>query len=223
MRPSVRLAAMSNAKCVFVWTHDSVGVGEDGPTHQPIEQIMSLRAIPNLRVIRPADATEVVGAWQVAISSDGPTALVLSRQDLPVLPTTSADRVSHGAYALNDVDEPDIILIGTGSEVCLCVEAEKRLAAEGVRARVVSLPCWELFDALGPDAQDAVIDPDVPSVTVEAGVTLGWERFADLPVGIDRFGASAPGNVVMERLGITVDAVVGAAFDVLDAYGDDLD
>jgi transketolase len=221
MRPAVRLAAMSNAKCIFVFTHDSVGLGEDGPTHQPIEQLMSLRAIPNLRVIRPADATEVAGAWQVAVSSDGPTALVLSRQDVPVLAGTRAERVAEGAYALNEVEDPDLILIGTGSEVSLCVEAEQRLAAEGVRARVVSLPCWELFEALSPEVQDTVIDPDVPSVTVEAGVTLGWERYADLPIGIDRFGASAPGSVAMERLGITVDAVVDAAFDVLDAYHDD--
>lgn len=223
MRPPVRLAAMSNAKCVFVWSHDSVGVGEDGPTHQPVEQIMSLRAIPNLRVLRPADATEVAGAWQVAIASDGPSAIILSRQDIPVLAGTRADEVARGAYALNDVDDPDIILIATGSEVALCVEAAERLAAEGVAARVVSFPCWELFEALPPDEQDAVIDPDVPSVTVEAGVTLGWERYADLPVGIDRFGESAPGNVALERLGMTVDAVVDAAFEVLDAYQDEGD
>ena len=223
MRPSVRLAAMSNAKCVFVWTHDSVGVGEDGPTHQPVEQIMSLRTVPNLRVIRPADATEVAGAWRLALASDGPTALILSRQDVPVLATTSADRVADGAYALNEVEDPDIILVATGSEVALCVEAEKRLAAEHVRVRVVSMPCWEQFEALPVEAQDAVIDPDVPVISVEAGVTLGWDRYADLPLGIDRFGASAPGDIVLDQLGINVDAVVDAAFDVLEVLGDERD
>jgi transketolase len=218
MRPSVRLAAVSRAKCIFVWSHDSVGVGEDGPTHQPIEQVMSLRAIPDLRVIRPADATETAGAWRVAIASQGPTALILSRQDLPVLAATDATRVADGGYALNDVTDPDIILVGTGSEVSLCVEAADRLAAEGVQARVVSLPCWELFEALAAEAQDAVIDPDVPVVSVEAGVTLGWERYADLTIGIDRFGASAPGNIVLDRLGMNVEAVVEGARQVLDAF-----
>lgn len=220
MRPSVRLAAMSGAKCIFVWSHDSVGVGEDGPTHQPVEQVMSLRAIPDLRVIRPADATETAGAWRVAIGSHGPTALILSRQDVPVLESTDAASVARGAYALWPVDDPDIILIGTGSELALCVEAAARLEAEGVRVRVVSMPCWELFEALPADVQDGIIDPDVPAVSVEAGVTLGWERYADLPVGIDSFGVSAPGGEVLDRLGINVDNVVDAAFQVLDAYED---
>ena len=217
MRPAIRLAAMSQAKCVFVWTHDSVGVGEDGPTHQPIEQVMSLRAIPGLRVIRPADATEVAGAWKLALSAEGPTALILSRQNLPVLATTSAERVANGAYALNDAIDPDVILIGTGSETSLCVEAEQRLAEQGVVARVVSMPCWEEFAALSSEARDAVIDPNVATVSIEAGVTLGWDRFADITLGIDRFGASAPGADVLDRLGMKVENLVKATLELLDA------
>ncbi|MCP5031157.1 MAG: transketolase, partial [Actinomycetia bacterium] len=148
MRPAVRLAAMSKAKCIFIWTHDSVGVGEDGPTHQPIEQIMSLRVIPDLQVIRPADATEVAGAWQLALSTDGPSAIILSRQDLPVLGATSRTGVAAGAYALSSAVDPDITLVGTGSEVALCVEAEEELAKHGVVVRVVSMPCWEAFATL---------------------------------------------------------------------------
>ncbi len=222
MRPPVRLAAMSGAHCVFVWTHDSVGVGEDGPTHQPVEHIMSLRAIPGLRVIRPADATETAGAWRYALSHPGPTAMILSRQDLPVLETSRADAVAGGAYVLNQVDDPDIVLIGTGSEVSLCLDAATQLEAEGVRARVVSMPSWELFEAQPPDAQDAVLDPDIPVVSVEAGVTLGWERYADLPVGIDRFGTSAPGGEALAKLGMNVAAVVDAVHEVLDVL-DQLD
>lgn len=216
MRPALRLAAMSHAKAVFVFTHDSVGVGEDGPTHQPIEQVMSLRAIPGLNVIRPADATEVAGAWKTALETDGPTALILSRQNLPVLAATTGDGVAHGAYALNSVVDPDVILIGTGSEVSLCVEAETRLAEQGIAARVVSMPCWERFAALSPTAQAAVIDPGVPAVSIEAGVTLGWDRYASTTLGIDRFGASAPGSRVMQELGMTADNVVAAAQELVD-------
>ncbi len=217
MRPALRLAAMSEAKALFVFTHDSVGVGEDGPTHQPVEQIMSLRAIPGLSVVRPADATEVAGAWRYAIERDGPTALVLSRQNLPVLAGTSADSVAAGAYAVREEEDPQVILVGTGSEVQLCVEAADRLAADGIRARAVSMPCWEAFAALAPGIRAAVLDPAVPTVSVEAGVTLGWDRYAHATVGIDRFGASAPGPVVMEHLGMTVDNVVDTARGLLDS------
>jgi len=216
MRPAVRLAAMSQAKCVFVWTHDSVGVGEDGPTHQPVEQVMSLRAIPGLRVIRPADATEVAGAWELALAADGPTALILTRQDVPVLAGTTREGVAVGAYALEAVDQPAITLIGTGSEVAVCVDAAARLAEQGVTARVVSMPCWESFDALPAEARAAVIDPTVPTVSVEAGVTLGWHRWADATIGIDAFGASAPGARVLREFGITADHVVAAATRLLD-------
>jgi transketolase len=221
MRPSVRLAAMSGAKCIFVWSHDSVGVGEDGPTHQPVEQLMSLRAIPYLRVIRPADATEVAGAWQAAISGDGPTALILSRQGLPVLDTTRAEGVASGAYALNQVHDPDLILIGTGSEVSVCLDAEVLLSDQGVATRVVSMPCWEAFEALPAEARNAVLDPEVPTVSIEAGVTLGWERYADVAIGIDRFGMSAPGDLVLDRLGINADHLATTAVDLLDAIEED--
>ncbi len=215
MRPAVRLAAMSGATCVFVWTHDSVGVGEDGPTHQPVEQVMSLRAIPGLRVIRPADATEVAGAWAMALRADGPTALILTRQDVPVLANTTAEGVALGGYVVETVGEPDVVLVGTGSEVAVCVEAAGRLADQGIEARVVSMPCWEAFEAQPAEARAAVIDPTVPTVSLEAGVTLGWRRWADVSIGIDTFGASAPGSRVLRELGITADHVVAAANDLL--------
>ena len=216
MRPPVRLAAMSSAKCVFVWTHDSLGVGEDGPTHQPVEQIMSLRAIPGLRVIRPADGPETAGAWDLALSSDGPSAIVLSRQNLPVLHTTDAHRVAEGAYAVVEADQPDVILIGTGSEVSVCVDAAATLGETGVSARVVSMPCWEAFEARPVAEQRAVIDPSIPRVSLEAGVTIGWHRWADTCLGIDRFGASAPGAVALDRLGINPTAVADAARQLID-------
>jgi transketolase len=218
MRPSVRLAALSNLKVVYSWTHDSVGLGEDGPTHQPIEHLASLRAMPNLRVIRPADANETALAWQVAIAGDGPTALVLSRQNLPVLEgTTGHDGVARGAYVLRETDgDPDVVLIGTGSEVQLCIEAAERLAAEGVAARVVSMPCWELFVEQDDAYQVEVMDIDVPRVSVEAGSTFGWAEWADASVGIDHFGASAPGQEVLDHFGINVDNVIEHVRLVLD-------
>ncbi len=216
MRPAVRLAALSGAHCVFVWTHDSLGVGEDGPTHQPVEHIMSLRAIPGLQVIRPADAVETAGAWQLALETDGPTAIILSRQDLPVLEYSSIDGVAQGAYLVADHEAPEVTLIGTGSEVSLCLEAAAALDELGIGARVVSMPCWNAFEALTVDEQDEIISPDLPSVSVEAGVSLGWERHADLAVGIDRFGASAPGSVALANLGMNVVNVVGAVNELLD-------
>jgi len=215
MRPAVRLAALSEAKVVFVWSHDSVGVGEDGPTHQPVEQLASLRAIPGLRVIRPADATETVGAWRVAVESAGPTALILTRQDVPVLEGARADAVAAGGYALQEPDEPSLTLVGTGSEVAVCCDAAAALAAEGVAARVVSLPSWELFAEQPGAEQDRVLRPDLPSLAVEAGSTMGWSRWTDAVVGIDRFGASAPGPEVMERLGICASNVADKARAVL--------
>jgi transketolase len=218
MRPAVRLAALSGARVVFVWSHDSVGVGEDGPTHQPVEQLASLRAIPGLRVIRPADANETAHAWRLAVDLPGPTALILSRQDLPVLDGTAdaADGVAAGAYVLHEGGaDPDIVLIGTGSEVVVCLEAAELLAAEGVAARVVSMPCWELFAELADEAQDAVLPVEVPSLAVEAGVAQGWERWADETVSIERFGASAPGEEVLARLGYTPEAVAARARDLV--------
>jgi transketolase len=211
MRPSVRLAALSKAHCVFVWSHDSVGVGEDGPTHQPVEQVMSLRLIPGLQVLRPADATETAGCWRLALEHQGPTALILSRQDLPVLEATRTDGVAEGAYEVRPEDQPDLVLIGTGSEVAVCLEAADALAVDGVATRVVSMPSWERFAARSAPERAAVLPPGVPTVSVEAGTTIGWERWAQASVGIDRFGASAPGGVVLDRLGINADNVASTA------------
>jgi transketolase len=213
MRPAVRLAALTGAHVVYAWSHDSVGVGEDGPTHQPIEQLASLRAVPGLRLIRPADANETAQAWRIAVEAAGPTALILSRQNLPVLEgTAGGDGVARGAYVLREAQGPPaVVLMGTGSEVSVAIAAADLLAAEGIAARVVSMPSWELFDEQHPSYQADVLPPEVPRVSVEAGTTFGWARWADASVGIDRFGASAPGPVVMERLGITAAAVAEAA------------
>lgn len=216
MRGAVRVAALSGYKVAFVWSHDSIGVGEDGPTHQPVEQLAALRAMPGLRVIRPADANETSEAWRIHINGDGPTAIVLSRQSVPVLEGTAerAERgVARGAYVLLDEEPagPDIVLIGTGSEVQLCVGARDVLAARGVSVRVVSMPCWELFATLPDDEQADVLPPGVLTLAVEAGTTFGWDRYADDTVGIDHFGASAPGDVVMREFGFTVENVVSRA------------
>jgi transketolase len=210
MRPSIRLAALSDARCVFVFSHDSVGVGEDGPTHQPVEQTMSLRMIPGLTVIRPGDANESIGAWLCAIDGDGPTALVFSRQGMPVLGSTSAEAVARGAYALDQVEDPAGIVIGTGSELAVAVAAAEQLAGEGIAVRVVSMPSWELFEAQDADYRTSILPEGVPTVSVEAGVTLGWHRWADAAVGIDRFGASAPGDTALRELGVTAAAVADA-------------
>jgi transketolase len=221
-RPAVRLAALSEAKVAFVWTHDSVGLGEDGPTHQPIEHIMSLRAIPRLRVIRPADANEVAQAWRIHIDGNGPSAMVLSRQGLPVLDGTAeraAAGVAAGAYTLVDENPGilDLVLIGTGSEVSVCVGARELLEARGLSVRVVSMPCWELFAEQPSDRRHAVLPPRAPKLAVEAGTSLGWERYADASVSIDRFGASAPGKVVLTELGFTPENVAARALELLAA------
>ena len=211
MRPAVRLAALMQTKVIFVWSHDSVGVGEDGPTHQPIEQVAALRAIPQLPVVRPGDAVETVAAVALALESDGPTALITSRQNLPVLAGTSAEGVARGGYAISAPDDAVVSLVATGSELHVAVEAAELLAAKGIVARVVSLPCWERFEELGRAGCDHVLGAGLPRVGVEAQVSLGWHRWVDEVVSIERFGASAPGNVVMEKLGITADAVAAAA------------
>jgi transketolase len=225
MRPAVRLAALSQYKTAFVWSHDSVGVGEDGPTHEPIEHLASLRAMPELRLIRPADANETAQAWRVHIDGDGPTALILSRQALPILANSAArapEGVPRGAYVLVDEtgDDLDLVLIGTGSEVSVCVTACEQLVADGYSVRVVSMPSWDLFDAQPDEYCDAVLPPDALALSVEAGATLGWERYADVAVGIDRFGASAPGSTVLDELGINPDHVVERALEMLDLAGD---
>jgi len=216
-RPAARLAALSRMKVAFVWSHDSIGLGEDGPTHQPIEHLMAVRTIPGLTLIRPADANEVSQAWRVHLEGDGPTALILTRQGLPVLEGSaerSPEGVPRGAYTL--VDEtgeapPDLVLLGTGSEVQLCVGAREQLVGDGLAVRVVSMPSWELFAEQSDDYRAGVLPPGVPTLAVEAGVTLGWERYADDTVGIDHFGASAPGDVVMKEFGFTIDNVVARA------------
>ena len=214
MRPAVRLAALSGAKAVFVWSHDSVGVGEDGPTHQPVEHVMSLRLIPGLTVVRPADANEVAAAWRLIVDGDGPVALVLSRQGTPVLELSgerAMDGVGRGGYPVRDAADPDVVLVGTGTEVAVAVAAAEQLAGDGLAVRVVSLPSWERFDAQSSEYRESVLPAGVPTVSIEAGVTTGWQRFAQASVGIDRFGASAPGSIALERLGITADAVAAAA------------
>jgi len=206
MRGAVRVAALSRAHVVYSWTHDSIALGQDGPTHQPVEQLAAIRAMPGLRVIRPADANETAQAWRVAVDGDGPTALILSRQDLPVLEATAdlaPDGVARGAYVLADPADgtAQVILLGTGSEVSLCLEASRLLAEAGTRARVVSLPSWELLAEQIDDYRDQVLTPGVPVLSVEAATTFGWERYADDSLGIDHFGASAPGEVVMREFG----------------------
>jgi transketolase len=224
MRGAVRVAALSGYKVAYVWSHDSIGLGEDGPTHQPVEQLASLRAMPGLRVIRPADANEVAQAWKVHIEGDGPSAIVLTRQKVPVLEGTeqrAAAGVARGAYTLVDenASEPALVLVATGSEVQLCVGAAEALTASGVATRVVSMPCWELFAELPGDEQADVLPPGVATLAVEAGSPFGWDRYADDTIGIDRFGASAPGDVVMEHLGFTVDNVVERARALLGLGG----
>jgi transketolase len=246
MRPSVRLAALSDLDVLYVWTHDSVGLGEDGPTHQPIEHLASLRAIPNLVVLRPGDATETVEAWRAALRrTGGPTAIVCSRQKLPVLDRQvlgPASGVARGAYVLADAGrpwaggasqsgaghdeikaggsaagggrDPELILIATGSEVPLALEAHQRLVGDGIRSRLVSMPSWEFFEAQPQAYRDQVLPPDVRArVSIEAAASFGWDKWVGPEgtiIGIDRFGASAPGPTVLKELGFTVDHVVAA-------------
>jgi transketolase len=222
MRPAVRIASISDAKVIYSFTHDSVGVGEDGPTHQPIEQVMSLRLIPKLTVIRPADANETVQAWAFAVNHTGPTALILSRQNLPVLDGTASGELSKGAYVLRAAPDgvvPAIVLLGTGSEVQLCVDAAAELRREGVAAAVVSMPSTELFDAQPDQYRSSVLPAGVPVLSIEAGVTHGWERYADASIGINRYGASAPGDEVLRRLGMTVEHVIEQSRQLLARHG----
>jgi transketolase len=207
MRPAIRLAALSGEHVIFSWSHDSVGLGEDGPTHQPIEHLMSLRAMPDLTLVRPADANETAQAWRLAVESDGPVGLCLTRQNVPVLEGTAEaapDGVPRGGYVLSEPEDPAaVVLVGTGSEVQHCLGAARSLAVSGVAARVVSLPCWEWFAAQPEAYRESVFPPGLPVLSVEAGATLGWERYADESIGIDHFGASAPVAVVMEQFGFT--------------------
>lgn len=224
MRPAIRLAALSGAHVIYVWTHDSIAIGEDGPTHQPVEHLASLRAMPNMMILRPADATETVEAWRIALRhTGGPVGLILTRQKLPVLDRATlapAAAVARGAYVLREaaVQPPMVILIATGSEVSLALEAQRLLERDGTHTRVVSMPCWELFDAQPDSYRDAVLPPTVQArVSIEAAAPFGWERYVGLAgasIGVTRFGASAPGAVVMRQLGFTPEHVVEIANQV---------
>lgn len=214
MRPSIRLAALSKAKVIFVFSHDSVGVGEDGPTHQPVEHLASLRIIPGLHVVRPADSYETAQAWRDAVDFDGPTALVLSRQSLPI--STDGSAVATGAgIVLTCSATPNVVLVGTGSEVALCVQAAAQLEQSGQHVQVVSMPSWDRFETMSSEFKKSVFPRGVPVLSVEAGSTFGWSKYADQSVGIDRFGASAPGNVVMNNLGINAQHVVDCALELI--------
>merc|ERR1719291_1179055 len=213
MRNSIRLAALAQCGTIFVTTHDSIAVGEDGPTHQPIETIPSLRMIPDLTVIRPADCNETSGAYKVAVEKSKlksmPTFLALTRQVLPNLPNSSIENTAKGAYAVIECEDPELILIGTGSEVGVCVDAAKEM--EGKKVRVVSMPCWEIFRSQPASYKDALLPKGVPTMSVEAACTMGWGEWADAHVGINCFGASAPGGTCMDKFGFTVSNVVSCA------------
>jgi transketolase len=226
MRPPMRLAAMNALPVIYVFTHDSIGMGEDGPTHQPVEQLLGLRSIPGMVVLRPADANETVAAWRIAIGrKKGPVALILTRQGLPVLGLDQypgiPTGVPLGAYTLADcpVDaKPDIVLVATGSEVHLALEGRDRLATEGVQARVVSMPSTNIFAAQPDDYREKTLPAGVPLLIIEAGATLGWRSYIGPQIdviGVDTFGASAPGAVVMEHYGFTVENVCKQAHQVL--------
>lgn len=220
MRPSLRLAALMGLGTIYVFTHDSIGVGEDGPTHQPVETMASLRIIPNLAAIRPADPYETAVAWKVAIERrNAPTALALTRQGLPLLDPEKAEGLRNGAYTLVDVENPQVILMGSGSEVHIAIEAQQMLAEQGVAARVVSVPCWELFDAMPQAYKDEVLPPAVTArVAIEAAVSMGWQKYVGCNgkiIALDRFGASAPFATLYQEFGLTPEAMVAAALSLV--------
>jgi transketolase len=226
MRPAIRLAALMGLHVIYVFTHDSIAVGEDGPTHEPVEQLLGLRSIPNMLVIRPADANETAAAWRIAIEhTNGPVALVLTRQNLPILDLQKYPQlplgVRSGGYVLEHETGnglPDITMIATGSEVQLALAAREKLEAQGVRARVVSLPCWNLFDVQPIEYREAVFPLEVPMLAIEAGVSLGWQPYIGpgiATIGVDRFGSSAPGEIVMREYGFSVENVLQQAFALI--------
>jgi transketolase len=224
MRPPMRLAALMRLRAIFVFTHDSIGVGEDGPTHQPVEQIMNLRQVPNMTVIRPADANETLEAWEIAISNtSGPTTLVFSRQNLPVLDRSvcsAASGARRGGYILwESASNPELILISTGSEVSLTLTASRKIAENGTKVRVVSLPSWEIFDRQTQEYRDSVLPPSITArIAVEAGIKLGWEHYVGLQgmiIGMETFGASSPGPVLYEKFGFTVENIMATAKELL--------
>jgi transketolase len=221
MRPAIRLAALMKLPVVYVFTHDSIGLGEDGPTHQPVEHLTALRSIPGLVVIRPADANETKEAWRAALKrKNGPTALILSRQSLPQV-APSNNHLGMGAYVLNEANDPDqldLVLLATGSEVSLAVEAGQVLEDEGIRVRVVSMPSWELFDAQPEEYQRQVLPQDIPCISIEAGSTLAWKRYTGckgVALGIDTFGASGPYKILYEKFNLTSSVIVAQAITLL--------
>ena len=222
LKPALRVACLSKVPVIYVFTHDSIAVGEDGPTHQPIEQLANLRSLPNITVIRPADAKETAAAWRLAVTNpSGPVALILSRQKLPILEQTDAvSGAQNGAYTLADADgKPDIILIASGSEVHIALEARRHLADRGVAARVVSMPSWERFEQMPPSYKERVLLPDVTArLAIEAALPMGWERYVGrhgAVIGINRFGASAPGKTVLQQFGFTPENIVNQALELL--------
>jgi transketolase len=223
MRGALRLAALQNAHSIFIFTHDSIGLGEDGPTHQPIEHLASLRAMPNMTVLRPADANETAACWRLAIDRAGPAALVLTRQDVPILPDTASvvAGARRGAYVVSNggSHQPDVILLATGSEVSLALDAHKLLRERGIQARVVSMPSWEVFEEQDAAYKESVLPTQVVArLAVEAGATFGWERYVGREgdvVGIDRFGASAPARVLFREFGFTPEHVAERAAALL--------
>jgi transketolase len=216
-KPAIRLAALMQVHSLFVFTHDSIALGEDGPTHQPVEHLMALRAVPGLTDFRPADANETAAVWRLALERKGPSFFALSRQDLPVLDPATHDAyaaVSKGAYVLEDASNPQVVLIGTGAEVWPVLEAAKLLAADGIRARVVSFPSWKIFEEQTAEYKASVLPAGVPRLAVEAGATLGWWKYVGLDgdvIGLDRFGASAPGPIVLAKLGFGAENVAARA------------
>jgi transketolase len=227
MRPAIRLAALSHLRVIYVFTHDSIGLGEDGPTHQPVEQLMALRAVPNLMDLRPADPAETAVAWKVAVArDDGPAFLALTRQKIPALDRSrlaGADKLEHGGYVLSEAEggSPDVILIASGSEVQIALQAQSLLQGRGAATRVVSLPSWHLFAQQSADYRNDVLPPDVLArVSIEAGATLGWGRWVGnqgASIGLDHFGASAPDSVLFEKYGFTAEAVASTAESLLEA------
>jgi transketolase len=221
MRPGIRLSALMGLRVAWVFSHDSVGLGEDGPTHQPIEHLAALRAIPDLTVIRPSDATETSVAWRFILQRlDGPACLILSRQGLPVLDRTAlapAEGLERGAYTLTDeYPDPAAVIVATGSEVHTALAAHEILREQqGISTRVVAMPSFELFAAQSDSYRRSVLPPELPKISIEAGVAQGWERWVDESISIERYGASAPGNEVLAKLGISVEAVLTAVHELL--------
>jgi transketolase len=223
MRPSIRLAALMQTHTLFIFTHDSLGVGEDGPTHQPVEHVASLRAIPGLKVLRPADANETAQAWALALDSPGPSVLILTRQKLPILDLAQypvAQGAPKGAYVLSDCqDNPKLLLLATGSEVALALETQKALAEKNVPARVISMPCWEIFAAQPQEYQDQVLPPAVTArLAIEAGISMGWRQWTgdhgDI-ISVEKFGHSAPGGTVLSNYGFNLENAVSKALALL--------